>query len=350
MTYEELGRPRVPNLHFQQLRYLREVERSATLTEAAERLHVSQPALSQALAQLERRLGVSLFERDGRRRVLTTPGARSRASRTRCSVARRNCRTRLAAQRRGEAGTLRVGMIDAASLYVLPETIRRFRAAHPAVDLRLVSTRVPRWSRGSTRSSSTWRSSWGRSAATTTRFRCSSEPLYVYAPRGVLERPEDGSWVLYPSDSQTRALIDAGLARSGLRPRVTLESSNPEILRQMVVLGLGWSVLPPAVAESQEPSLEPLLAGAPLPRARSLGVRREPRRAGRARGGVSRARGASPRAVPPIADPGRRSPAASLGARAGARADTAPPPRWAAARDLPDSGVGVKYGRRSSRS
>ena len=31
-------------------------------------------------------------------------------------------------------------------------------------------------------------------------------------------------------------------------PRVTLESHNPQVLRQMVELGFGWSVLPPAVA------------------------------------------------------------------------------------------------------
>src|SRR3989304_5269435 len=60
--------------HSQQLAYLREVERAATFTAAAERLHVSQPALSQALSALERRLGVPLFERDGRHRVLTEAG------------------------------------------------------------------------------------------------------------------------------------------------------------------------------------------------------------------------------------------------------------------------------------
>lgn len=254
MTYEDFPIA-TPNLHFQQLVYLRELERSSTLTEAAERLHISQPALSQALTQLERRLGTPLFERDGRRRVLTDAGRE--VARFAHEVLGRAAELQawLAAQRRGEAGTLRVGMIDAASLYVLPETIRRFREAFPDVDLRLVVD---------------------TSAALIARLDAFEldlafvvgplpgayesapvlvEPLYLYAPRGVAERPEDGSWVLYPSDSQTRTSIDAGLARAGLRVRVTLESSNPEILRQMVVLGLGWSVLPEAVAESVAPSL-----------------------------------------------------------------------------------------------
>ena len=36
----------------------------------------------------------------------------------------------------------------------------------------------------------------------------------------------------------------------GIRPRVTLESDSPDVLRQMVALGIGWSVLPAGVAES----------------------------------------------------------------------------------------------------
>ena len=67
-------RPAPVNVHFQQLAYLREIERSTTWAQAAERLNLSQPALSQSMAELERRLGVSLFERDGRRRRLTEEG------------------------------------------------------------------------------------------------------------------------------------------------------------------------------------------------------------------------------------------------------------------------------------
>ncbi|MGI8550703.1 MAG: helix-turn-helix domain-containing protein, partial [Dehalococcoidia bacterium] len=56
------------NVHLYQLGYLGEVVRHGSLGGAAEALHVSQPALSQALAELERRLGVALFERSGRGR------------------------------------------------------------------------------------------------------------------------------------------------------------------------------------------------------------------------------------------------------------------------------------------
>ena len=63
-----------PHLHLQQLQHFVEVARSPTWTEAAKRLHLSQSALSQSLAEMERRLGVRLFERAGRRRPLSAEG------------------------------------------------------------------------------------------------------------------------------------------------------------------------------------------------------------------------------------------------------------------------------------
>src|SRR5215217_3926073 len=62
------------NVHLQQLAYLRAVAREGSISAAAEALHVSQPALSQALAELARRLNATLFERAGRGRRLTAAG------------------------------------------------------------------------------------------------------------------------------------------------------------------------------------------------------------------------------------------------------------------------------------
>ncbi len=82
-----------------------------------------------------------------------------------------------------------------------------------------------------------------------------TEALHIYAPAGAEETPDRAEWALYPAGSQTRTQIDEGLRRVGITPRVTLESSNPEVLSQVVALGLGWSVLPAAVAEGGTPSL-----------------------------------------------------------------------------------------------
>ncbi len=252
MTYE--SKPPL-NLHLQQLVYLREVERMGTLTDAAARLHISQPALSQSLAELEKRLGVRLFERSGRRRVLTEAGRETVRYAIDVLARTEALRDELGAHQRGEAGTLRVGMIDAASLYVLPETIRRFRESHPGVELRLIvdsSTALMRQlddfaldlvfvvapAEGEHQVDEVLR-----------------EPLFLYGPPGVEWSPADAEWALYPAGSHTRTLIDEALLREGIRARVTFESGNPEVLRQLVALGLGWSVLPAAVAERGAPRL-----------------------------------------------------------------------------------------------
>ncbi|NDH24087.1 MAG: LysR family transcriptional regulator [Actinobacteria bacterium] len=60
----------LPDLGIRQLEYLLAVSRSATWAEAAASLGVTPSALSQGLAELERRVGVPIFDREGRRRPI----------------------------------------------------------------------------------------------------------------------------------------------------------------------------------------------------------------------------------------------------------------------------------------
>lgn len=235
--------------HAHQLAYLREVGRSATFTAAAERLGISQPALSQALAALERNLGVRLFERDGRRRVPTEAGAE--AARFAAEVLGRAAELRswIAGRRQGDAGSLAVGMIDAASLYLLPGTIGSFRTAHPGVELRLLVDTSEALMARLRRFEIDLAFVIGPAGDDLVSQAVRTEPLHIYAPPSAPGPAGSAAWALYPAGSHTRSLIDDGLRRLGITPRVMLESGNPEVLRQVVVLGLGWSVLPAAVAE-----------------------------------------------------------------------------------------------------
>lgn len=242
--------------HAQQLACLREVERAGTFTEAAERLGVSQPALSQSLADLERRLGVPLFERQGRLRVLTEAGRE--AARFAAEVLGRaeDLRGWIAAYRDGEGGTLAVGMIDAASLYAFPEAVRVFREAYPGVTLRLVVDASSALAERLRRYELDLAIVVGPAPPDLDAVEVAREPLHIYAPAGATTAPAEADWVLYPAASHTRAQIEEGLARLGVTPRVVLESGNPEVLRQMVALGFGWSVLPAAVADSAGAGVE----------------------------------------------------------------------------------------------
>lgn len=246
---------RLGGVTLRQLAYLRGAARAASFTAAAGALGVSQPALSQALGELERRLGVPLFEPAGRQRRLTADGAEVLAFADRVLAEAGALRQRLAARADGDAGSLRVGMIDAASLYVLPEVIRDYRAAHPRVELHLRVDTSGALVAGLRAFELDVVFAIGPADADLDGIEVLREPLHLYAPPGAADAstpPADAEWALYEPGSRTRAIIDAGLTRLGIRPRVSLESANPQVLRQLVELGLGWSVLPPGVAEGAD--------------------------------------------------------------------------------------------------
>lgn len=245
-----------------QLAYLREVERAGSFTAAAERLGVSQPALSQSLADLERRLGTPLFERAGRRRELTEAGHEALRAASEVFERLDTLRDRLQARARGEGGTLRVGMIDAASLYLLPHAIRAFREAHPGVDLRLLVDSSEALLGKLRAFELDVAFVIGPVGDDFVSVPVVEEPLYVYRPSGERLDGVAPDWALYPAGSRTRQLIEEALGRSGVRPRATFESANPEILRQAIALGLAWGVLPAAVADAGAPPLTRVGQGA----------------------------------------------------------------------------------------
>jgi DNA-binding transcriptional LysR family regulator len=239
----------------QQLAYLREVSRCGTLTAAAEALDVSQPALSQALAELERRLGVPLFERAGRRRVFTEPGARVAQFAEDVLGHAAELRAWLEAYSDGDSGTLTVGMVDAASLYVLPGAIEAFRERCPSVQLRLLVESSEVLLEQLRHFELDLAFVIAPVGAEFESVPVRSEPLHIYSPPGARGAPPaDADWALY-RPGHTRTLIDEGLRWRGVTPNVVLESGNPEILRQVVALGLAWTVLPVEVAERGAPSL-----------------------------------------------------------------------------------------------
>lgn len=104
---------------------------------AAEAAHLSQPALSLQIRNLEEELGVRLFNRDRRTTSLTQPG------RLFVDQAREILRladkslTSLRRTQDGEIGTLRIGFISTAAALLIPPIVVQFRRKYPGVELDL---------------------------------------------------------------------------------------------------------------------------------------------------------------------------------------------------------------------
>lgn len=125
-----------------QLQYAVAVADELSFRKAAERCHVSQPSLSAQLAQMERVLGVRLFERDRRRVLITAPG-RELVERARLVLRETDDLLTLARSSADPlAGTLRIGVIPTVSPYLLPRLAADLRRAFPRLTVAWVEDKT----------------------------------------------------------------------------------------------------------------------------------------------------------------------------------------------------------------
>ena len=252
--------PTLPNLTVQQLEYMVAAAASPTRAAAAAGLGVTPSALTQGLAELERRVGVPLFERHGRQTRLRPQAAEVLAHARRVVAETRDLARWAETRRSGIAGTVRLGTIDAVAVYHRADAIRRHQRVSPDLDLRL--TVAPSGALlDSLRVGDLDLVVCVESADPPVGIDtviCLEEPLHAYAPDGAaVGAPATwGPWVTYPDGSHTRSVIAAGLIAVGAPFEVVAESNQPDVLREMVRLGMGWAVLPETQAEAGVESLE----------------------------------------------------------------------------------------------
>lgn len=118
-------------------RYFIAVAEELHFGRAADRLHMSQPPLSQAIKAIESRLGVSLLQRSTRE-VRLTPAGSVFLDRCRGLVAAAADAENAARQAAsGQLGDLRIGAVTSAFTDPLPEILRVFAQLHPRVEVHL---------------------------------------------------------------------------------------------------------------------------------------------------------------------------------------------------------------------
>jgi DNA-binding transcriptional LysR family regulator len=255
----------LPDLSIRQLEYLVAVAEEPTWAAAAEQVGVSASALSQGLAELERRLGVTLFDREGRRRPVRDGAAPAVAHARQVLALTGDLAQWSDRVRTGRSGSLRLGMIDAGAVVHYPEQLQMFRAEHPEVELLLrVSPSAQLLDllvSGELDLVVCVDPTEQRTGIETEQLL--SEDLAVYGPPGErIGAPSTwGPWVLFPAGSHTRSIIVERLAQLGAPLDVVAESHQPEVLREMVHLGTGWTVLPTSQGEHGD---RPLTGGRQL--------------------------------------------------------------------------------------
>ncbi|NNH73038.1 LysR family transcriptional regulator [Nocardia uniformis] len=221
---------------------------------AAERLHLTQPTLSRMLARLERRLGVRLFDRHGKRLTLNDFGRvyyeHARRARFELDAAARE----LADLANPAQGTVRLAFQHSMGARVVPELIAGFRRTSGRVtftltqdasdtvtaailagtaDLGLVSPKPTAGGVG-------WR------PLLVQRLALALPADHRLATRRQLHLAEaaDADFIAMRPGFGMRHVLDDLCAAADFRPRIAFECSNLSTIAGLVAVGLGVSVLP----------------------------------------------------------------------------------------------------------
>jgi len=131
------------------LAYFVKVAETGQITRAARMLHIAQPALSQAITQLEAQLGVKLLERHPRGVSLTPAGAVFLEKAQIALNAQADAAATAASLARDLRGALQIGFLSIPPMLMAPQLLEAFARAHPQVE---VSSRELRFPTGPTSS------------------------------------------------------------------------------------------------------------------------------------------------------------------------------------------------------
>lgn len=124
------------DIHTQQLRHFMELAKCLNFTKAAMNLYIAQPALSQQIADLEKQLGVTLFERTSRSVSLTPAGEILQKACPEILNRINSVQQQLLSAQAGLRGNLKIGYLSAFQS-VLPNLMQKYRELYPDVAVEL---------------------------------------------------------------------------------------------------------------------------------------------------------------------------------------------------------------------
>jgi LysR family nitrogen assimilation transcriptional regulator len=242
------------------LRYFVAVAERGNVSRAAAALHVSQPALSRQIHDLEAELKVALFERAGRGLRLTLTGADLLAHAKRALDSAGAFRARARAIGSGEAGVLRAGATPQTLQRLFPPIIQRFRRLMPAVDVRLTegdSAALIGALRGGDLdlAFTSYQPEFGASSLPGGVVRVFAVSAGRPAPRArtmEISELEDEPLLLLQRGYGSRDLFDAACRVARIRTNIFLESNAAATLLALAKAGCGHAILPSTIVLPRE--------------------------------------------------------------------------------------------------
>jgi DNA-binding transcriptional LysR family regulator/intracellular sulfur oxidation DsrE/DsrF family protein len=239
-------------INFQHLRAFAAVARYESFTLAAQKLHLTQPAISKAVRELEARLEITLLERTSRQVRLTEAGV-ALYEHAHSIFALEQAALEDVKSRRGlQRGRLTVGASTTIAGYWLPPYLTDFMQHFPAMEMRLVSANTE----AICRQLLDCRLDLALVEGPVSDERIESLPwreeeLIVIAPPGAALREKDLSgqcWVVREEGSGTGEVTRTFLGQLGISPARTVVVGSNTAMVQMVMSGAGVALAPERIA------------------------------------------------------------------------------------------------------
>ena len=232
--------------------FLSVCDHGCNTTHAAETLHMAQPAVSLAIRELEQYYGVRLFDRIGRRLVLTETGRRFLAYGRRITGLVDDMDREL--RNWDQLGLLRVGASITIGAQFLPSYVRTFLQLNPGVEIRVEVASSDRLEEGLMDNSLDFALMEGAPRGDCIRSLADLEDrLAVTCPRDgpfcqgqvlTLEEFRAQRFLLRERGSGTREEFERTVAAAGLTVEPVWEAMSTTALVNGVICGLGIAVLP----------------------------------------------------------------------------------------------------------
>jgi LysR family transcriptional regulator for metE and metH len=235
-------------LTMRQLRALAAVQKHHSVTAAARQLHLTQPAVTLQIRNLQALAGLPLIQRTGDGMLLTDAGREVLALSERIEAAIASCETALEMMAGKTAGRISIGAVSTAK-YFVPFAISGFSRLHPDIDIALTI--------GNRQEISTALRGYDLDFAIMGRppvdidmkvHLIGDHPHVIIAPtahrlarksRMPLRELAHETFLMREPGSGTRGLMEQLFESAGVRPKIGMAMSSNETIKQAVIAGLG---------------------------------------------------------------------------------------------------------------
>lgn len=231
------------------------VAESGSFSQAGDRLHLTQPAVSKRVALLEAELGTPLFDRIGRKTLLTEAGQQLFPRARQLLLELADMRRTVSNLTEGIAGTLSMGTSHHIGLRRLPSVLREFSKSYTQVrldihfmdsetacssvergDLEMAVVTLPPRPSKNLRPHPLWNDPL--------RFVVAGDHPLATLPAVTLSQLVNYPAVLVSRGTYTREIMEEALLPFGFNVQIGMETNYLETLKMMTAIGLGWSLLP----------------------------------------------------------------------------------------------------------